>query len=421
MVRVLVLSNLYPPDVIGGYEIACADVVGELERRGHDVRVLTSTPRLPIDNGSAIRTLQFVDVYDSHIAAHRDAHTNRLAVARATVVNSHNIQLLRQALEAFRPDVVYLWNLVGIGGLGLALTVDLCGYPWVWHLQDASIRDLTVSFGTRQREVAAVVGRRMRGTWISVSQGLLDETAATGATLGDQVVILPNGVTGKRPPPRPSWFHPGQPLRAAFFGRLASDKGADLAIKAVLLAASPLRPIVLEVFGAGPERGHLEALARTAGDGAEIRFQGRVPQADMLRSLEEQDVMIFPTAPREPFGLVTIEAASRGCVPLVTRASGISQWLMEGKDFMGIERTPESIAAALDAIASGEVDLGAIGSHSQETIWTKFRLDRIVPHIENVLAGAIARHPQRAPMASAEVERLGLVADRLAEVVIGTL
>jgi glycogen synthase len=41
--RVLVLSNFYPPHFIGGYELGCRDVVEGLKARGHDVRVLTST------------------------------------------------------------------------------------------------------------------------------------------------------------------------------------------------------------------------------------------------------------------------------------------------------------------------------------------------------------------------------------------
>ena len=41
--RILVISNFYPPHHIGGYELGCRDVVGELRARGHDVRVLTST------------------------------------------------------------------------------------------------------------------------------------------------------------------------------------------------------------------------------------------------------------------------------------------------------------------------------------------------------------------------------------------
>ena len=38
-VKILALSNLYPPDFIGGYELACTTPSTALPRRGHDVRV----------------------------------------------------------------------------------------------------------------------------------------------------------------------------------------------------------------------------------------------------------------------------------------------------------------------------------------------------------------------------------------------
>src|SRR5206468_3405450 len=43
VMRLLVVSNLYPPNIIGGYERLCFDVVSGLVQRGHQVMVLTST------------------------------------------------------------------------------------------------------------------------------------------------------------------------------------------------------------------------------------------------------------------------------------------------------------------------------------------------------------------------------------------
>src|SRR5688572_32391011 len=40
--RILALTNLYPPHYLGGYELICYMVVNELRARGHDVEVITS-------------------------------------------------------------------------------------------------------------------------------------------------------------------------------------------------------------------------------------------------------------------------------------------------------------------------------------------------------------------------------------------
>ena len=44
--RILVITNLYPPQVLGGYERSIADFARLLQHRGHTVLVLTSdTPQ----------------------------------------------------------------------------------------------------------------------------------------------------------------------------------------------------------------------------------------------------------------------------------------------------------------------------------------------------------------------------------------
>jgi len=40
--RILALTNLFPPHYLGGYELICHMVVKELRARGHDVQILTS-------------------------------------------------------------------------------------------------------------------------------------------------------------------------------------------------------------------------------------------------------------------------------------------------------------------------------------------------------------------------------------------
>ena len=60
VVRILLLSNLYPPYVEGGAEILAGDIAAGLERLGHEVIVLTSSYRLsrPEQDGQIWRSSQ---------------------------------------------------------------------------------------------------------------------------------------------------------------------------------------------------------------------------------------------------------------------------------------------------------------------------------------------------------------------------
>ena len=78
--KILVLSNLYPPDIIGGYELGCQQVVDALRARGHDVRVLTIRPAdaRPPRAATSAATLQLIDVWNAlHVRAqqHRSPPT----------------------------------------------------------------------------------------------------------------------------------------------------------------------------------------------------------------------------------------------------------------------------------------------------------------------------------------------------------
>ena len=43
---------------------------------------------------------------------------------------------LLDSLRSFRPDVVYVWNLIGIGGAAMLDLLNQIGVPWVLHLMD---------------------------------------------------------------------------------------------------------------------------------------------------------------------------------------------------------------------------------------------------------------------------------------------
>src|SRR4051812_4695222 len=118
--KILVISNLYPPDVLGGYEMGCRQAVDALRARGHDVRVLTTAPRTPVVSPPhVIRTLRLTELlYNNYLAQRTHPVTSRLADAEAFQINSFNVHALLTALQEFQPDVVYVWMVSGLGGLG---------------------------------------------------------------------------------------------------------------------------------------------------------------------------------------------------------------------------------------------------------------------------------------------------------------
>src|SRR5713101_7999468 len=115
--RILLLSNLYPPYVEGGAEILAGDIAGGLEKLGHEVLVLTSWYGLPKaqQDGQVWRTLR--TAASAHFDRRRSIwqQFNKLSNFYLDYHNAANAQELRRVLAATKPDALYIWEVNGTG------------------------------------------------------------------------------------------------------------------------------------------------------------------------------------------------------------------------------------------------------------------------------------------------------------------
>ena len=416
--RVLVVSNLFPPDVQGGYELGCGQLVAELAQRRHDVRVLTSSPRaVPYPGADPLvqRVLRVDDVWDDEMAARSDPRVRRATLARACLVDVHNLQLLHDQVENFSPDVVYLWNLVGVGGAGLAMGVQLLGVPWVWHLMDAVPVQLALPAGARRHDVARIFTERLTGDWIVCSLQLAEELTAGGGRLESRLEVVPNWVSGPRPQPKDDWYRGGRRLRCAFIGSLTETKGIDVLIDAAgELTAQSGADVVFDVYGSGARLGALEGQVAGRRLDGHIRFHGSVSHADLMRRLETHDLLLFPTSEREPFAFAPLEAAARGCVPVVTAGCANAEPFRDRTSILTAAREPTAFARIVREVLDGAIDLEIIGGNGMEKVWQDFPVERAADRVESILNDARGRNRHAIkPMPWDEVLELGRLAERV--------
>jgi len=145
-----------------------------------------------------------------------------------------------------------------------------------------------------------------------------------------------------------------------FLGRLVSDKGCDLLIRALgQLAERGLHP-TLTVIGGGPERTALEQLTRSLSLQDQVTFAGAPPSEKVAEVLREHNIMVVPSIWEESFGVVALEGAACGCVVLGSDGGGL----------------PEAIGPCGITFRRGDVsDLAAklayLLCHSEE--WDRYR------------------------------------------------
>ncbi|HET9019711.1 MAG TPA: glycosyltransferase, partial [Acetobacteraceae bacterium] len=135
---------------------------------------------------------------------------------------------------------------------------------------------------------------------------------------------------------------PHRPLLLGL-GRLHSDKGFDIAIRAL-----PRLPGAhLAIAGEGPERAALAALAAREGVAARVHFLGwRDDPGALLKAAD-----LFVCSSRiEPLGNMVIEAWSAGCPLVALAAAGPAELIRPGID--GLVTPLEQPAALAEAIGA---------------------------------------------------------------------
>lgn len=416
--RILVLTNLYPPDTVGGYELGCRQAVDGLRARGHEVRVLTTAPRTPVATPAHVtRTLKLTDMWDFYADERSAPVVLRMKESEAFQVNAYNVHALLAEIRGFGPDVVYVWMLVGVGGLGLMACLHHLRVPWVWHLMDEVPAKLCTLFYRVQPALASEFSRQFRGTYLACSRQLVDQIERSGLTLSDRVEVVPNWITGPRPSPRRSPERSGR-LRIVTAAALIDrnyDKGIDLLIRAAALTRDRGRGgFTLDVFGKVTD-GYFADLIRASGLSDLVRLRGSLGQAELLDVYDDYDVFAFPGRTDEPFGFAPLEALGRGCVPVMNSLCGGAEWLVHGVHCLKAARDAGSFAAAFGQILDGSVALGPLARRGAECVWRDLHIDTVMTRIENALADASAR-PRDGAGTADEAYRLAVLAEKLTHI-----
>ncbi len=203
-----------------------------------------------------------------------------------------------------------------------------------------------------------------------------------------QVAALPN--------PQGAKFH--SPARTGsggnllFLGRLTKLKGAGHLLRAIPLAEKTLgRPLAVTVAGDGPERGRLEALARSRQVAAE--FTGWVGSSQKTELFARADLLVVPSLWPEPFGLVGIEAGADGLPAVAYDVGGIPDWLIPGYSgelAPGNPPTAEGLAGAIARALSDPSHYAELSRGARE-VAARFTLAAHLTQLENTLESVLRK------------------------------
>ncbi len=110
-----------------------------------------------------------------------------------------------------------------------------------------------------------------------------------------------------------------------FVGRLVSDKGVDLALKAFSEFVKEYPDSHFTIVGQGDEYEKLETLVNDLSINNNVTFKGTLKGESLVKCLNQHRYLLVPSIWEEPFGIVVLEGMACGCVPIVSDGGGLPE------------------------------------------------------------------------------------------------
>jgi glycosyltransferase involved in cell wall biosynthesis len=403
--RILFLSNFYPPARPGGYQQLCQEVAERLSARGHTIGVLTSRhdlEKVPVGEQDIFRVLHLEG--DLNFYRPLSFFTSWKKQYDANLVNC------RQVISEFEPDLVFIWGMWALSQAIAAAVEELMPQRVVYYLADywpAAADMHTAYWQTPTRRLLTRIPKNVVGSLaqailagagrpklrfervICVSKALRDNLVAAGIPIEHARVIY-NGIDVAQFARGIRHDRSFAPLRLLYAGQIASQKGVHTAIEAMSLLRDSFDPsqISLTIIGAGHP--HYEASLRGLAASRNLQeyvfFQGARRRDEIPAVLAQFDVLVFPSVYEEPLARMTQEAMFSGLVVVGTTTGGTKELLVEGET--GLTFPPEDAAGLARQLTrlAGDAELcRRLAEAGRQSVLAKFTLTRMITEIEDYL------------------------------------
>lgn len=386
--RVLHLSSLYPPHIVGGAERSVSMLAEAQAAAGWDVAAACLTPGEAVEEKrDGVQVFRMPHGNDFWLEDWLE-HTPRQR-EWAKFKQQANFAIERRfgaVLDAFRPDIVNTHSMVDIS-TRVWHAAHRRGIPIVHTLRDF---DLLCAASSMYRESGPCTHRHLKCRILTFTKQFDQRLVSAVTAVGEEVLArhLHYGFFGGIPADRrrviwntakvegvaTDYAKPplSGPIVFGYLGRISPEKGVDTLLKAARLL--PPTGWRLEIAGAalGPLAPYL-----TLAKGAPVKFLGFQTPKTLFDRI---DVLVAPSLWAEPLGRTVLEAYQARVPVIGARSGGIAeiiaddQWLVPpgdvealaarmmrlietgrpgspaGRDRVIARTTPEAVATAFAAV-----------------------------------------------------------------------
>jgi len=167
------------------------------------------------------------------------------------------------------------------------------------------------------------------------------------------------------------------PVCFAYVGRLATEKGLPVLLRAARDLSQVRSDFRLKILGDGPERSNLEKMAQEFGISAQTEFAGSVPIEEIPAVLADVTTVIMPSVCEDVAPLVAIEQMMQGRLVIGSDIGGLG----ETTDGFGLKFPPgdaSALAACLRRVLDEPSFAERMGQKAMEYAMRTFTEQRMI-------------------------------------------
>ncbi|MEO7296999.1 MAG: glycosyltransferase family 4 protein [Verrucomicrobiota bacterium] len=428
--KILVLTNLYPPHHAGSFDNRCATVTESLGLRGHEMLVLTSTHGMRAEqrDGKVERRLLLNGVF---------GHPLLTKFNEMKPLEVHNHAVLKEAIEQFQPDVIHVFSLLGLSksfiftlrNARLPVVYDVADHwlsagvredPWLrfWNAPalpffDSSTRTALEMSGERGR-LDSTAPTRMRKGYERLgmlygdakavaavepnsipsfrfdriyfcSQTLKQLTETVGFSVSHAEVIYPGIQTQQ-------FFGEIKSTSAAItkfliVSKLDKESGVLTALEALRQVRAVKLNVTLSICGRGDSNYIAELRSFVVRHQLPVEFLtvSNLNQ-DMPAIFRKHDALLYTPEWNEPFPITPLEAMACGLPIIASRAGGSNELFRHGENaFTYCPANPAELAARIQDLQRQPALRQQMSETAQTEVLSKYNESTVTDQIENYL------------------------------------
>jgi len=404
--RILVISNYYPPLEIGGWEQLTRDVSEQLIKRGHQVYVVTSNYRADEITQAEPNVARVL-----HLESPDHVHYHPRYTLTVRQREQQNRQQLNQVINDFQPDFVFIngmWNLPSTVAQHLEqkypgrvvyyvasywpAETDAHTAYWQTPTQKPMLRFPKQIAGTLAQKIFIPNNPRNGLAFehvLCVSDFMRQYLIKNADIPVHKVHVVYNGIELPLFTMRKLERNISS-LKLLYAGRLSPEKGVHTAIESMSYIATLQLdlPVTLTIVGGGAPT-YEEQLKKQIVDlnlSDVVHFVGAVPRQEMPKILSDHHVLLLTSVWAEPLARMTQEAMACGLVVIGTTTGGTPEILQNEQN--GLTFEAENAAMLANKIAQVAQDSKLrirLAKAARQTVEERFSFERMVDEIESYL------------------------------------